>query len=151
LPPSEKEGAGKTGCALHPRSRVHICASENAHEHTGSAEAFRPSLRNGFNGFLHALPGDRLFVTVACGIVFRKLDASVGASGPHDFAVRFNAFVRTTSDRACTESVHRIPRPTSVTIAIRPSCGRGMAQAGSADLPDGVSEIFLRRELDAFA
>jgi hypothetical protein len=26
-----------------------------------------------------------------------------------------------------------------------------MAQAGSADLPDGLSEIFLRRELDSFA
>jgi hypothetical protein len=32
---------------------------ENAHEHTGSAEALRPSLRNGFNGLLRALPGDR--------------------------------------------------------------------------------------------
>jgi hypothetical protein len=38
---------------------------ENAHEHTGSAEAVRPSLRNEFNGFLRALPGDRLVVTVA--------------------------------------------------------------------------------------
>src|SRR5260370_42574434 len=33
-----------------------------AHEHTGSAEAIRPSLRNGFNGFLRALPGDRAFL-----------------------------------------------------------------------------------------
>jgi hypothetical protein len=41
------------------------CTKQNAHEHTGSAEAFRPSLRNGFNGFLRALPGDRLVVTVA--------------------------------------------------------------------------------------
>jgi hypothetical protein len=34
----------------------------NAHEHTGSAEAVRHSLRNGFNGFLRALPGDRAFL-----------------------------------------------------------------------------------------
>jgi hypothetical protein len=33
-----------------------------AHEHTGSAEAIRPSLRNGFNGFLRALLGDRAFL-----------------------------------------------------------------------------------------
>ena len=33
---------------------------KDAHEHTGSAEAVRPSLRNGFNGLLRALPGDRL-------------------------------------------------------------------------------------------
>jgi hypothetical protein len=45
----------------------------------------------------------------------RQLDASVGASGPHDFAVRESA-VR---QRHC--HVHRIPRPTSVTIAKRPS------------------------------
>jgi hypothetical protein len=43
-----REGAGKTGCALHPRSRVQNAHSKNAHEHTGSAEAVRPSLRNGF-------------------------------------------------------------------------------------------------------
>jgi hypothetical protein len=53
-----REGAGKTGCALHPRSRVQS-VGRDAHEHTGSAEAVRPSLRNGFNGFLRALLGDR--------------------------------------------------------------------------------------------
>jgi len=35
----KQEGAGKAGCALHPRSRVQICTKENAHEHTGEAEA----------------------------------------------------------------------------------------------------------------
>ena len=53
----------------------------------------------------------------------RQLDASVGASGPHDFAVRkINAFV---FGAAC---VHRIPCPTSVTIAKRPSVWAGMAR-----------------------
>ena len=42
-----KEGAGKTGCALHPRSHVHCASKKYAHEHTGSAETLRPSLRNG--------------------------------------------------------------------------------------------------------
>src|SRR5258708_11276318 len=41
--PSETEGAGKTGCALHPRSHVRVCKQECAHEHTGSAENTRPS------------------------------------------------------------------------------------------------------------
>src|SRR5207245_2125019 len=45
----------------------------------------------------------------------RELDASVGASGPHDFAVRVSAI------RQRRRRVHRIPRPTSVTIAKRPS------------------------------
>jgi len=58
-----------------------------------------------------------------------QLDASVGASGPHDFAVRFSgALVWRTA------SVHRIPHPTFVTIAIRPSwSGAGRAE-GAADL-----------------
>jgi hypothetical protein len=33
-------------------------ANRNAHEHTGSAEAVRPSLRNGFNSLFRALPGE---------------------------------------------------------------------------------------------
>ena len=49
----------------------------------------RPSLRNGFNGVVRALPGVRdLIVTVISGFVARRLDASPGASGPHAFAVR---------------------------------------------------------------
>ena len=51
-----REGAGKTGCALHPRSRVQLCASRNAHEHTGEAEAVRPSLRNGFTAYFVLSP-----------------------------------------------------------------------------------------------
>jgi hypothetical protein len=49
-----------------------------------------------------------LFATVARGRVFRELDASVGASGPHDFTVR-----GTTSFVADIARVHRIPHPTS--------------------------------------
>jgi hypothetical protein len=49
--PRKQEGAGKAGCALHPRSRVQLLLAENAHEHTGSAEAVRPSLRNGFTAY----------------------------------------------------------------------------------------------------
>jgi hypothetical protein len=49
----------------------------------------------------------------------RQLDAGVGASGPHDFAVRPNLLV------AQRQGVHRIPHPTSVTIAKRPSRGGG--------------------------
>jgi hypothetical protein len=46
---------------------------------------------------------------------FRQLDASVGASGPHDFTVRMQPV------RQRAAHVHRIPHPTSVTIAKRPS------------------------------
>src|ERR1700754_2222126 len=49
--PSQKEGAGNAGCALHPRSRVQKATNKSAHEHTGSAEAIRHSLRNGFTAY----------------------------------------------------------------------------------------------------
>ncbi len=55
------------------------------------------------------------------GSVSCQLDASVEASGPHDFAVRVRAV------RQGHFHVHRIPHPTSVTTAKRPSCGHETA------------------------
>ena len=68
-------------------------ANKNAHEHTGSAEAVRPSLRNGVTAYIvlsPARPG--LFVTVIPRKreLLRNLTPATGASGPHDFAVRFS-------------------------------------------------------------
>jgi len=55
-----KEGAGNAGCALHPRSRVQWVEG-NAHEHTGSAEALRHSLRNGFTAYFALSPATNSF------------------------------------------------------------------------------------------
>ena len=87
-------------------ARSRACSVESTrvshHGHTGNT---RHSPRNGFNGFLRALPGDRALLPPSpAKVAFRKLDASVGASGPHDFAVReISAHVQ----RAAR--VHRIP------------------------------------------
>src|SRR5438034_11136569 len=59
---------------------------------------------------------------------FRKLDASVGASGPHDFAVRVST-VRRAGLAASTAS-----RPTSVTIAKRPLCPEILAECANGRL-----------------
>src|ERR1700761_3672148 len=57
-----------------------------------------------FYGLLRALPGDRAFLPPSPPRRLpRKLDASTGASGPHDFAVRFSAV------RQKRLRVHRIP------------------------------------------
>jgi hypothetical protein len=64
-----------------------------------------------------------------------KLGASVGASGPHDFTVR-DLDVRLTQGR-----VHRIPLPTFVTIAKRPSSRPRDARKSARDLPDGTSAL----------
>src|SRR5258705_4968890 len=57
LPP--KEGVGNAGCPLHPRSRVHLVLVERTRVTTSTPESPDVPARNGFNGFLRALPGDR--------------------------------------------------------------------------------------------
>src|SRR5882762_1703214 len=98
LPP--KEGVGNAGCPLHPRPRVHLVLVESTRVTTSTPESPGIPARNGFNGFLRALPGDRACLPPSSADRFclspvgptqlRELDASVGASGPHDFAVRCN-------------------------------------------------------------
>src|SRR6266568_4717064 len=98
LPPFE--GVGNAGCPLHPRPRVHLVLVERTRVTTSTPESPDVPARNGFNGFLRALPGDRALLPPSSTDRFclspvgptqlRELDASVGASGPHDFAVRCN-------------------------------------------------------------
>ena len=94
------------------------CANKNAHEHTGSAETLRPSLRSGFTAYFVLSPVNGSFATVIPEkLVSQEFDASTAASGPHDFAVRGTRI-----------RLSRIPRPphltaTFVTIATRPSLG----------------------------
>jgi hypothetical protein len=71
----------------------------------------------------------------------RQFNASVGASGPHGFAVRERAL------RPAHSRVHRIPRPTLVTIAKRPSCGgHGTAQDIELILADDEAEYFREQD-----
>jgi hypothetical protein len=100
--PPKKEGAGKAGCALHPRSRVQTCAKNT---HTSIQVQRRQSdfpcavvLR-----LIRDLPGDRACLTpsprglkvLSARLGFpkppRDLTPTAEASGPHDFAVRDNA------------------------------------------------------------
>jgi len=69
------------------------------------------------------------------GLTSAKLDASLGASEPHDFAVRFNAVRLRAGDRSRIDkpalrhfvragtAASTASHPASVTIAIRPSSG----------------------------
>jgi hypothetical protein len=101
------EGAGKAGCSPHPQPRMQVKKAYE-HSHHGFAEIIRPSLRNGFNGFLRALPGDRACLSPSSAENdFRQLDAGVEASGPHDFAVRVSAIHQKRSPRP----PHPAPRP----------------------------------------
>ena len=75
-------------------SRANAYAKKNAHEHTGSAEAVRPSLRSGFTAYSvlsPARPGLLVTVVRVMRSIIANLTPAIGASGPHDFAVRSNA------------------------------------------------------------
>ena len=95
------EGAGKTGCALHPRSRVQLRTKRRAHEHTGSAGASRPSLRSGFTTYNVISPVNGSFATVA---LFSKNLTPAPRRQDH-----------TTSPYASCAFVLRNPRPPHLT------------------------------------
>jgi hypothetical protein len=61
------EGAGKTGCLLHPRSRVPTHTAKGGTRAYRAAGAFRPSLRNGFTAYFVLFPENGSFASVACG------------------------------------------------------------------------------------
>ena len=85
------------------------------HEYTGTT---RHSPRNGFNGFLRTLPGDRACLSPSPRRNNpARLGAGVEASGPHDFAVR-NKHARQVRAVASTAS-----RPAFRDVAQRPSVG----------------------------
>ena len=144
---SPKEGVGNAGCPLHPRPRVHLVLVERTRVTTSTPESPDVPARNGFNGFLRALPGEPgLFATITCGYVLSKpgwadLNSAnlTPASGRQDHTTSpyaTTSLVRSLGNRSQAEArpatpsrakrcrVHRIPCPTFVTIAKRPSVGR---------------------------
>ena len=100
---SAQEGVGNAGC---PRTRSRVRKVESTRvSHHGYAGTPGIPARNGFNGFLRTLPGDRAFLSPSSlrSFASHELDAGVEASGPHDFTVRVRCA------RLCTIRVHRIP------------------------------------------
>src|ERR1700730_2398498 len=117
--PLQSEGAGNAGRPMRPIAACAMVEVERTRVSQVTPES--PGIpRAMVYGLFRALPGDRAFLPPSpAKVAFRELDASVGASGPHVFAVRLSA-VRQERIR-----VHRIPPPTFVTIAKRPSDGAG--------------------------
>jgi hypothetical protein len=70
-PLAKQRAQGKPGAR---RTRSLACEMNKAHEyrHHRFAEITRPSLRNGFNGFLRALPGDRALLPPSPGGAFHR-------------------------------------------------------------------------------
>ena len=137
--PRKSEGAGKTGCTPHPRSRVQWVDS-------GRTRAYR------FGGITPAFPAQRLYglyefapvtgflATVIPGKRWlpSRLDASTGASGPHDFTVR-SGIVRP----------HIAARNTIASIATSPNvCDDGRRPSGGKGWREfyGVSGLVAEAE-----
>ena len=99
------------GCTHGPRATKKHAAEPQV------SRSSRHSLRNGFTAYIVLSPVRPGFVVTVALRHLAKRGTCIGAPGPHDFAVR-DSLVRLVRHR-----VHRIPLPTSVTIAKRPSCG----------------------------
>src|SRR5216683_5511394 len=95
------EGVGNAGCPLHPRPRVHFVLVERTRVTTSTPE--RPAFPHAMvltayvvlspvtGLFCHRHPQSKVLSKPGwADATPRELDASVGASGPHDFAVRSN-------------------------------------------------------------
>jgi hypothetical protein len=108
---------------------------EGAHEHTGSAEAIRHSLRNGFNAYSALSPVTGLFLPPSSAdLSSADLIHSIGGSGPHAFAVRVRHVRRTCHPRPShLHPTYRDDRPK------RPSSSRRDAREHRCDLPDEAS------------
>jgi hypothetical protein len=120
--PLQSEGAGNAGRPMRPIAACAVVVVEGTR--VSQVTPVTPGIPRAMvlrliscsprrPGFLATVAPEKL--------ASQELDASVGASGPHAFAVRLSA-VRYRRIR-----VHRIPPPTFVTIAKRPSRGGGTA------------------------
>jgi hypothetical protein len=114
--PSEIRGRREDRVRAAPAvscARLHKGIRTQAYRFSGG---IRPSLRNGFTAYFVLSPVNGLSCHRRHADRSTQLDASIGASGPHDFAVRVS--------HARQSQLPRPPHPTArfVTIASRPSC-----------------------------
>ncbi len=105
------QGMPGAGCTHGPR------ATKSTRQNHRFSRSSRHSLRNGFNGLLRALPGE----TGLC--CHRRFASSCKTRHLHRGARTTRLRRPRHVVRQTTHRVHRIPLPTSVTIAKRPSCG----------------------------
>jgi hypothetical protein len=143
--PRNERAQGRPGarCTRGLMCKMHKAKRTRAYRFSGGSPAFPAQW---FYGLFHALPGDRL----SChrrsqeALASQELDTSVGASGPHDFAVRSSAFV--THATASTAS-----HPNVRDDGQRPSEGRDggaysseSSARGRANCPTGNAIVMHR-------
>ena len=130
------EDAGNAGCAVRTRSLVRKSRKRTRVVTTG--RTVQPAFPARWcYGFLRTLPGDRAFChrrqlnAQHC----RQLDASVEASGPHDFSVRFVTARQSMPKRPSH------PAPNIRDDRETPSHGARDARRSARDLPVATSNM----------
>ena len=141
-PSKIEEGAGKAGCALHPRSRVQVCAKKCAHEHTGEAEALRLSLRDGLTAYFVLSPVN--------GLCCHRRPQKPGFlrtwrqhRGARTTRLRRTRQLRSSVTALASTASHRA----FVTIATRPSHRVRRAES-KTNSPAALSDLFFPAGLD---
>ena len=132
--PLQTEGAGNAGCALHPRSRVRWGRRWCTRAYR-AAESIRHSLRNGFTAYNALSP-----------VSLALLPPSTPTSGRQDHTSLPYASMPFVSGTSASTA----PRPTFVTIMIRPSCRDGMATGIHPILISVKAKYFLFCPLTRF-
>jgi hypothetical protein len=133
---------GRRECRVHAAPAV-SCAidTRNAHTSIQGSGGIRHSLRNGFTAYIVLSPvgPGSLSPSPVRSLLLTNLTPASGrqdhTTSPSAISTVVGARPSLTSQSPPCENVlrtrhcrgHRSPHPTSVTIAIRPSCGRGMA------------------------
>src|SRR6202022_875877 len=100
----EKQRAQGRPGARCTRGLVCKCTKENAHEHTGSAEAIRPSLRNGFTAYSALSSATGFLATVISRALPQDLTP---ASGRQDHTTSPSASVPFVNDTSASTASHR--------------------------------------------
>ncbi len=138
--PSQIRGCREDRVRAAPAVSCAVCAQKRAHEHTGSAGASRPSLRNGFTAYFVLSPVNGSFATVIMRIL------------PHHLTPAPRRQDHTTSPYAWAAHVSRSSRVHRISPHVRDDGQRpsfAVRRADSiTDLPDGASGIFLREGMD---
>jgi hypothetical protein len=147
--PRENRGRGECRVPAAPAASCALCSGRSARVTTSTPESPGIPARNGFNGVCRALPGDRALLPPssceygmsASGRADMPPQNLTPASGRQNHTIwpyatpslvrALKASLTDSKNPPCDSSrarrcrVHRIPHPTSVTIAIRPSLGPG--------------------------
>src|ERR1700761_2770658 len=102
-PPTKRRGRREDRVRAAPAVSCANAHKENAHEHTGSAEAVRPSLRNGFTAYFVLSPVIGFLATVATQKILRDLTPASRRQDHTTSPYASAPFVN------CADHVHRIP------------------------------------------